>query len=134
MRSLVIDDDYTSRVQSKSLLSEFGDVDGAPSGELGLQLFESAHAEGRPYELVLLDVDMPTLSGVAVAKKIREWEEGTGNHRCGRAAKIVMLSALSDGKSVVTSFRAGCESYVVKPLSPKKLREALNEIAVTADG
>jgi len=132
MRILVIDDDYTSRAQSKALLSELGDVDGAPSGELGLQLFEAAHAEERPYGLILLDVDMPSLSGVAVAKKIRDWEEETGNHRCGRAAKIVMLSALSDGKSVVTSFRAGCESYVVKPLSPAKLREALKEIELDA--
>lgn len=130
MRILVIDDDYTSRVQTKALLEAIGDCDGAPNGRIGLELFKLAHEESQPYRLVVLDVDMPTMTGLEVLAELRRWEEQTDNHRLGRAASIIMLSALSDGRTVMKSFGAGCEAYVVKPLTQAKLADAMKEVGL----
>lgn len=130
MRILVIDDDLICRVQTKSLLSSFGDCDGAPNGRIGLELFKSAHAESHPYNLVALDVDMPEMSGLDVGKELPRWEERTDNCQNGRAVSILMLSALSDGRTAMRSFGAGCELYLVKPLSPAKLTQALEKFGI----
>lgn len=133
MRILVVDDDFTCRAQTKALLSTLGDCDGAPDGTIGLELFKWAHREGHPYGLVVLDVDMPEMNGLDVLKALRQWEEQTDNFRLGRATSVIMLSALSDGRTVMTSFGAGCEVYLVKPLSPAKLNQALKEVGIDAD-
>jgi two-component system chemotaxis response regulator CheY len=128
MRILVVDDDYVSRVQTKALLSNYGDCDAAPDGALALDLIKSAHAENAPYELITLDVDMPTMRGQEVLRLIREFETSNGLAHRGTEAKVLMVSALDDGKSIMSSFRQGCEGYVVKPLTPSKLAEALEHL------
>jgi two-component system, chemotaxis family, chemotaxis protein CheY len=133
IRILTIDDDYTSRTQTKALLSTLGDCDSAPNGRVGLDLFQLAHAERHPYGLVVLDVDMPEMSGLEVLKALREWEVQTDNFRQGRATKVLMLSALSDGRTVMSSYTGGCEAYVVKPLSPAKLTKALSEVGIATE-
>lgn len=128
MRTLVVDDDFVSRSQVKALLSTFGDCDGVPDGTVGLELFKAAHREQTPYDLVVLDVEMPGISGQEVLRAIRRWEVETDNYRQGREVKVLMLSALSDGRNVMESFQAGCEAYVVKPLTKEKLHQALAEV------
>jgi CheY-like chemotaxis protein len=125
MRILVIDDDYTCRVQTKALLGDLGDCDGASTGTIGLELFKLAHAESCPYQLVVLDIDMPGMDGLEVLSQLRQWEEQNDKFQEGRAAKVMMLSALDDGRTVFSSFSTGCEMYFVKPLSPAKLADAL---------
>jgi two-component system, chemotaxis family, chemotaxis protein CheY len=130
MRILVIDDDFTCRVQSKALMSEFGDCDGASNGRTGLDLFKLAHGESHAYDVIVLDVDMPDMSGLDVLKELREWEEQKGHVKEGTAVNVIMLSALSDGRTVMTSFGAGCEVYLVKPLSRAKIQQALDEVGL----
>jgi two-component system chemotaxis response regulator CheY len=130
MRILVIDDDFTCRVQTKALMSEFGDCDGASNGRTGIDLFKLAHDESHRYDVVVLDVDMPDMTGLDVLKELRGWEDQKGHFKEGTAANVIMLSALSDGRTVMTSFGAGCEVYLVKPLSRSKLQQALKEVGL----
>ena len=132
MRILVIDDDYTCRVQTKAILGEYGDCDGAPCGPIGLELFKRAHGELHPYQLVVLDVEMPDMDGLEVLSELWRWEEQHDRFQEERAAKVMMLSAHDDGRTVFTSFSSGCEVYLVKPLSPKKLAEALTNAGLNA--
>ncbi|USQ82205.1 MtrAB system response regulator MtrA [Ornithinimicrobium faecis] len=66
--------------------------------------------EFRP-DLVLLDVMLPTLSGVEVCRHLRA-ESGV---------PIVMLTARTDTKDVVLGLEAGADDYVVKPFKPQEL-------------
>src|SRR5690606_388078 len=66
--------------------------------------------EFRP-DLVLLDVMLPTLSGVEVCRHLRA-ESGV---------PIVMLTARTDTKDVVAGLEAGADDYVVKPFKPQEL-------------
>ncbi len=133
MRVLVVDDDYVSRAQVKALLGTRADCDGAPSGELALALFVHAHQESAPYALVALDVDMPGLSGQEVVQRIRDWEVETGNNHRGREVKVLMISGMKDGKNIMASFRHGAEGYVIKPITPQKLKQALTELELVLD-
>lgn len=130
MRILIVDDDYVSRTKLKALLSSYGDCDTAPSGKLAFEMFKAAYEEDLPYELITMDVDMPEERGQAIVKKIREWEAAEKIHLRGTEARILMVTVMSAAKEVVSSFRQGCEGYLVKPVTPDKLREALLQIGL----
>jgi two-component system response regulator MtrA len=66
--------------------------------------------EFRP-DLVLLDVMLPTLNGVEVCRHLRA-ESGV---------PIVMLTARTDTRDVVSGLEAGADDYVVKPFKPQEL-------------
>ncbi|MEI7892892.1 MAG: response regulator [Myxococcales bacterium] len=129
MRILIVDDDYVSRTQLKALLSSYGDCDAVPDGELALQMIRRAREESVPYELVTLDVEMPDMRGQEVLHRIRTWETENGI-KPREEAKVLMVSALKDGKSIVTSFKEGCEAYLKKPVTAAKLREVLAEAGI----
>jgi PleD family two-component response regulator len=100
---LVIEDDNSIRKALKNkLLEEDFNVMEAVNGLQGLEL-----ALSRKPDLILLDIVMPLMDGLTVLKKLREdiW---------GRDAKVIILSNLSDAKSVETSMEQGVYNYLVK--------------------
>ena len=74
MKSLVVEDDATSRLVMQEYLSAFGDCDAVPHGKDALEAFAKAHDQGAPYELVCLDIMMPDMNGHDVLVKLREYE------------------------------------------------------------
>jgi len=82
-------------------------VDVAPNGEAGLHL-----ALSRPYDLVILDLVMPGLDGHAVLRRILEHKP---------AQPVLILSALNDTASKVSSLEGGAEDYISKPFSLEEL-------------
>ena len=127
MRILVVDDDYVSRVKLKALLSKYGECDSAPDGKTALHLFEKAHAESVPYNLISLDIDMPDMRGQEVLRKIREWEE-KNKVKFSQEVKVLMITVMDDAPDVVSSFKEGCESYLNKPITPEKIENALQNM------
>ena len=130
MRVLVVDDEYVSRTKLKALLSPCGDCDAAPSGEFGLKMFEQAHEESVPYDLVTMDIDMPGMNGRDVVQKIRQWERGQRNYQAGSEVKILMVTASTNPKDIVSSFQEGCEWYLIKPATPRNVRGAFAKLGL----
>ena len=130
MRVLVVDDDYVSRTKLKALFSAYGDCDSAPNGELALELFAKAHEEGVPYELITLDIKMPGKEGKQVLTEIREWETDNACHENRTVAKIVMVSVMNDKENIMGSFRENCDGYLIKPVTPEKLREEMAKLDI----
>ena len=131
MRILIVDDDYVSRSKLKAMLSGYGDCDAVPNGALALEMVKSAQEEGVPYNLVTMDVDMPGDKGQEVVEKIRKWEETTNLTSHPSDIKILMVTVVSQPQVIMTSFRKGCEGYLVKPITPHSLRESLGKIGIT---
>jgi two-component system chemotaxis response regulator CheY len=125
MRILVVDDDYVSRTKLKALLAGRGDCDAVPNGTIALGMFQAAHDEQVPYDLVTMDVNMPDMKGQEVVARIRQWEK---DHGQSHQAKILMITALKGGQEVMSAFREGCEWYLVKPVTPENLTEALGKL------
>ncbi|HOM17485.1 MAG TPA: response regulator [Thermoguttaceae bacterium] len=132
MRALIVDDDYVSRSKLKALLVPYADCDAAPDGSIGLQLFQKAHEERCPYELITLDIDMPCMNGQEVLQQIRKWESEHKAYRDYKEAKVLMVTVRDAPEDIVFSFREGCEWYLIKPVNAEKLRSALNRLELLA--
>jgi len=74
--------------------------------------------------IVLLDINIPKISGIDVAKKIREKDTIT---------PILFLTAYSDSKNLISAINLGSSSYIVKPFDIDELKEAITKTLTKRD-
>jgi class 3 adenylate cyclase len=114
-RILVVDDHESNRdLLSRRLVREAHVVVTAESGERALRLVEE-----EPFDLILLDILMPGMSGYEVLERLK----GDPRHR---DLPVIMISALDEIDSVVRCIEAGAEDYLPKPFDPVLLRARIN--------
>jgi DNA-binding response OmpR family regulator len=82
-------------------------ADGVPDGGQGLEA-----ALGNAFDLVLLDVMLPTMDGFTLCRKLRARKQNQA---------IIMITAKGSEDDVVTGFKAGADDYVPKPFSLREL-------------
>ncbi|WP_041054313.1 response regulator transcription factor [Vibrio owensii] len=106
-RVLIVDDDVPLCELLETVLQEEGYiVSSVHCGESALQYMEKI-----PVDLVLLDVMLPNLNGMQVARRI-----------CQRfATPILMLTALNDENSMLDGYQAGADQYIGKPFNVSEL-------------
>jgi len=129
MRTLVVEDDFMSRLLLQRLLKPFGESDVAVNGKEAIVAFRLALQENDPYKLVTLDIMMPEMDGQTVLKELRsmEAERGIGGLD---GAKIVMTTALHDSKNIIQAFKSQCDGYLVKPIDRRKLVDQLQSLGL----
>ena len=116
MRVLVVDDDRpVRRMLERSLAAEGFDVRAAEDGGAALAL-----AEREAPDLVVLDVAMPGLDGLAVCRRLRAK---------GVTASILMLTARDAVSDRVVGLEAGADDYLVKPFAIEELVARLRALA-----
>ncbi|HCE1827839.1 TPA: response regulator transcription factor [Vibrio parahaemolyticus] len=106
-RVLIVDDDVPLCELLEVVLQDEGyTVSSVHCGESALQYMEKT-----PVDLVLLDVMLPNLNGMQVARRI-----------CQRfATPILMLTALNDEDSMLDGYQAGADQYIGKPFNVAEL-------------
>lgn len=124
MKILVIEDEPVSQKLISNILSGYGSIDVAGDGLEGYKKFIDGLEAKRPYDLICLDIMMPHIPGLEVLQKIRKEEAARGIQGLA-GTKVIMTSALEDGKNVLGSFRAGCEAYIVKPVDRTQLLDTV---------
>ncbi len=129
MRILIAEDDLASRKFISRFLSAYGECDITIDGMETLEAFMMAWDEGKPYDLICLDIMMPKLDGVKTLKIIRDLEKQKGVE-ASRQAKIIMITALDDATTVLSALETGCEAYAVKPIDTKKLVEVMRKLSL----
>lgn len=129
MKILIAEDDLASRKVLYKFLSNYGECDITLDGMETLEAFMLAWDEGKPYDLICLDIMMPELDGVKTLKTIRDIENQKGIEE-SRRAKIIMTTALNDADSVLGAFETGCEAYAAKPIDMKKLAEVMKKLGL----
>jgi len=114
-RILLVEDNEINQQVACELLSEAGfAVDVAENGQLAVQSVEARYAEDLPYDLVLMDMQMPVMDGVSAARLIRE------NH----AASVLPIVAMTANAMQVDRDRcmqAGMNGFVTKPIDTEAL-------------
>lgn len=101
-RILVVDDEDALRtVLSNELTSEGYDVNTASNGDEAISTIQK-----KLFDLVLLDIKMPGLTGFEVLKFVKEKHPKT---------KVVMLTGFADLKNAIESKKLGAEDFVSKP-------------------
>jgi len=120
MKTLIVEDDFTSRLLLQTLLSSYGECHIAVNGREAVDAFRGASDSGGKYDLICMDIMMPEMDGQAALKEIRAVEEAAGILPPA-GVKIIMTTAVSDTKTVFASYQGLCDGYLFKPIDNGKL-------------
>ncbi len=132
MKTLIVEDDFTSRLMLQEILKVYGPTHIAVNGREAVSAAHLAFDEGAPYDLICLDIMMPELNGHEALKMIRSQEEARGVNS-SKGAKIIMTTALGDFKNVMAAYRNLCDAYLAKPIDRKRLEEELKKMNLLGD-
>ena len=125
MRILVVDDDAISRKMLEKLLMPYGEIDTAVNGRDAIATFHLAITQGRPFDLVCLDIVMPEMDGHEALMKMRDMD----NEQWVRP-KIIMTTAFTDSDNVKKAFLKHCDAYIAKPISQEVLIGKLRSLGL----
>ncbi len=116
LRILVVDDNAVNRSVAAGILEKQGHrISFAVDGREAV-----AAAKREPFDLVLMDVQMPELNGFEATAQIREFERGAA-----RRTPIIAMTAHAGKDDRGQCLAAGMDEYVSKPVSREKLRAAM---------
>ncbi|MBF0330527.1 MAG: response regulator [Candidatus Omnitrophica bacterium] len=131
MRILIVDDDYIAREHMTDHLKAYGSIDRAPTGEIAILLFQEAHKRYMPYELISMDIEMPTMNGPQVVEKLRAYERSL-KISGAKEVKIMMATSRDEMSMVAESYAGGCSAYITKPATEEKIKKAFVELGFKA--
>jgi two-component system, sensor histidine kinase and response regulator len=129
LRILLAEDNPFNQKLAVRLLQKYGhDVVLAANGREAL-----AAVEGQPFDLVLMDVQMPEMDGLEATTRLRTREaQGRGLGRGGRPIPIVAMTAYAMKGDRERCLEAGMDAYVAKPIRPAELLEAIAAVTASA--
>jgi two-component system chemotaxis response regulator CheY len=108
-RILIVDDAATVRMYHRGILESAGyGVDEAWNGIEALE-----KALGAPFDLYIVDVNMPKLDGYGFLRELRQQEVPQ--------APSIMVSTEAAERDETAAYRAGANSYLIKPVKPAQL-------------
>ena len=116
---LIVDDNASNRLILKKMLEGFGCRSTPLSGgKDALTRLQSAYRAGDPYQLVLLDMQMPEIDGEDTLRMIKE-------DPLLRSLQIIILTSIGQRGDVARLKTLGCSGYLLKPVRQSQLREAM---------
>ncbi|WP_320170816.1 response regulator [Maridesulfovibrio sp.] len=120
LKLLLVEDEKVNMFMAKHILEKMGhDVDCAENGRQCL-----AQIARQPYDAVLMDIQMPEMTGIEATRRIRFASE----FESVSSIPIIALSAHATSSDVEAAMRAGVNEYITKPFERARLEEALQKI------
>ena len=121
LQVLVVEDNRINQIVARRLIERYGgEVAMASDGREAVTAME-----GRQFDVVFMDIQMPGMDGLEVTRQIRAKERGTPHHQY-----IVAMTAHAMAADRERCLAAGMDDYLSKPVQPPKLK-AILEIAET---
>lgn len=125
VRVLILDDNATSREILTIRLTSWGmRPEEAPDGPSGLQALQRALSEGDPFQLAVVDMQMPGMDGEAVGRAVK------GDTKLADT-RLVMLTSLGTRDDAKRFQEIGFSAYAVKPIRHEELKEVLSQVLVS---
>ncbi|MCP4688311.1 MAG: response regulator, partial [Desulfobacterales bacterium] len=119
---LVVDDNERAHDVLREMLTRFSfRVGAAASGEEGIDLLEDASRGGAPYDLVLMDSNMPGVSGIEASRRIKV------SAALARRPKVLLMSASTTEEMVRQAENGWFDAFLVKPFHQSVLFDAIME-------
>ncbi len=129
MKTLIVEDDFTSRLLLQEFLTSYGSVHIAVDGKEAVDAVRSALQSNKPYDLILMDIMMPKLDGHEALTQIRKIE--AQNHLVDAdQVKVIMVTALADADNVIFASQNKVQGYILKPYDLNKLLEELRKLGL----
>lgn len=134
MRALIVDDDFYCRSYLQEILHPHAYCDIAVNGDEAIFAFRRAWNEGKPYQLICLDLVMPEIDGHKALREIRAIEKEM-KVEDGQQAKIIITTVLDDSKETHDAFFLGeADTYLVKPIDESILVSELAKLGLVNKG
>ena len=115
MRVLLLEDEYSLRISIKEFLEDIGyEVDGFMNG---VQAYEAIY--DKHYDLLLLDVNVPLLSGFELLQKLRAE---------GNKTSAIFLTSMVDMENLKEGYKRGCCDYIRKPFNLEELELRIHQV------
>jgi DNA-binding response OmpR family regulator len=112
---LIVDDEKNIRITLKHCLENQDYViESAVNGEEALHKLQTTN-----FDLILLDIKMPGLTGMEVLKKIREM---------GNKVDVIMMTAYGTIERAVEAMKLGAIDFINKPFTPDEIREIVKDV------
>ncbi len=123
---LIVDDNQTNRTILRRMLSNW-DIfcNDVPSGEMALKVMEEAANNNNPYDLVLMDGQMPVMDGFETSMHIK-------NNLLFSSA-IIMVTSMGIRNDVNRCKQFGIDKYLVKPVKQSKLLDSIMTVFAAED-
>jgi two-component system chemotaxis response regulator CheY len=122
MRALIVDDSRFIRQYMRQLLESMGqNCEEAVDGFEALRMLRGALS----FDFMLLDVNMPGMSGLECVKQLRE-------AGLQPAMKVMMVTTEADNSYICQALEYGADEFLMKPFTPESLREKLAMIGLAA--
>lgn len=119
LRLLVVDDNATNRKIVRYQLSDWGlQVDEAEDAEDALRLLRYRAIAGTPYDLAILDMQMPRVDGEMLGQQIK-------TDPMLADTPLIMMTSLNQGSTARRVMQMGFSAYLVKPVRQVRLRESI---------
>jgi two-component system chemotaxis response regulator CheY len=119
---LIVDDDPVYQILIQSALEKYGHCDIAGNGREAVEAFQRALDNDKPYDLITLDIVMPSMNGREAVDAIRRIEEERGIPDKSGSVRIIITTSMDDIDNFRGAFEKGCK-VVVKPFSQEELLE-----------
>jgi len=129
VKTLIVEDEFTSRALLREILKRFGVPQIAVNGREGVEAVRTALEDGAPFDLICLDIMMPEMDGQEALRRIRTLETKAGID-AEKRAKVIMTTALADRNTVVEAINAQCDYFLVKPIDGRVLLDELRRFGL----
>jgi two-component system chemotaxis response regulator CheY len=122
MRALIVDDSRFVRTILRGMLEEKGiECEEAADGQAGMDRLQ----EGAPFDLALVDWNMPIMDGLEMLKQLRS--EGFAE------VKVMMVTTEAENDFILRALDAGADEYMMKPFDGDALSEKLALMGIVED-
>ncbi len=125
MRIMIIDDVQMNLYLLAKAARPFGEVMTHTDPLTALARIQTALRSEAPFDLVLLDVSMPSMDGLEFLQRLRHLEEERGD---ASRTRIVMVTADGDRKTVAEAIRRGAQGYLLKPVQEDKVQAEIRRL------
>ena len=118
VRLLLVEDNSTNQEVALGMIRKMGlRADAVANGQEAIEMLATV-----PYDLVLMDVQMPVMDGLTATRIIRDPDSTVGNHRL----PVIAMTAHAMAGDREKFIQAGMDDYISKPISPASLAEVLD--------
>lgn len=126
-RLLIIDDAHANTALIEAvLLKENYEITTSNDGQKGLEDYLKSIDKKR-FDLIILDILMPKISGIEILKKIRE-EEASRGIKYGHGASVPVIMLTASKEEWLDAFDIGCNDYIIKPFEKKSLIDKVSRL------
>ena len=122
-RVLIVDDNQSDRLVIQRMCEKFGltDVQVAEDGSIAESKIVNAEQTGKPFQLIMLDYNMPGQNGMKVLQQIRK-------SKLTKSAKVIIMTAGAEVEIVEAAVVNGANDFIVKPVAVALLKEKLTKL------